>query len=183
MSLIDIFLDNRPKLGSIQLDLSVRELHENGAEMSDNPVEYGPDMTDHYRDLPKRVQLEGLVSRLIDPERIRSLSDVFGLTRHIDTWTALVKLKERHERFILVTSLDVYPGMMFESGPSAVRDLQNSDALRFTCTLKQVQLAYTSTAEAVAAEAADKAAAAAARGTQGTTDASAGEASQAVGAL
>lgn len=180
---VNIFLVKRPKLGLIELDASVRELHQESAEMTDNPVEAGVDMTDHYRDLPKRVQIEGVVSQLIDPVRIRSAADLLNVTRHIDAWEALVALKESHERFTLVTSLAVYTNMMFENGPSAIRDLENTNVLRFTATLREVQVAFTSLAEAIAAEVADTASAAAARGTQGAAGASPGEASQATGVL
>jgi hypothetical protein len=88
----------------------------------------------------------------------------------------MLELRDSKERFTFISSLDVYPNMMFESGPSTVRDLENSNVWRFTATLKRVEIAFTSLAEAVAAEAADKAERAVARGVQGAIAAGAGAA-------
>jgi hypothetical protein len=175
MALADIVLDQRPIVGMIRLDASIRELHEEGAELSENPVESGANMTDHYRILPNRIQIEGVVSQLINPLGVRDFGDL-SPTRHTDARARMLELRDSKERFTFVSSLDVYTNMMFESGPTTVRDLQNSRVWRFTAVLKRVEVAFTSLAEAVAAEAVDKAERAVARGVQGAIAAGAGAA-------
>jgi hypothetical protein len=48
--------------GMVQVDASVSEQHTITAQVTEHPVENGPDVADHIRPLPRRVVLSGIVT-------------------------------------------------------------------------------------------------------------------------
>jgi hypothetical protein len=86
--------------------------------------------------------MEGLVSANFRWLDARSPFDV-TVNRHLKAWQILTELKRSHIPFTVVTSLQTYQNMMFTS-LSAVRDSQNSNVLRFSATMREVQFAFTS---------------------------------------
>ena len=55
-------LRNRPKIGPLTLDCTINEGHNLENEITDSPVELGATVTDHVRNLPRVLVLEGIVS-------------------------------------------------------------------------------------------------------------------------
>lgn len=188
MAITDIFLDRRPKLGLITIDCSVSETHSRGHRISRYPVEGLADKSDHFQDEPDRIELEGLVSQVganivgvpLEP------SDPLGqIDRGKQAWQMLQTLQRSHEPFTVVTSLQVYTGMVFDDGDSliATRSYEDSEVLRFTARLVKYQVSFTKVEEAIAAEIEDLAGKGAVAGTQSTTPAASNTASAALGAL
>jgi len=170
MGLVDLFLANRPKLGHIELDCTVAEQHAEGVRRSPYPVEDGAERSDHAEDLPPELVLEGLISD-VAPVGFAGVDFVTGLfsdARSAAAWAEFVALKRSHEPFVVVTSLDVYPRMVFADGQSLVveRDARTSTTLRFRAHLVRDRVAYTTTQAAVAAAVRDLAEAEAASGLQ-----------------
>ena len=187
MALVDLFLANRPKLGHIELDCTVSESHAEGVRRSPYPVEDGAERTDHVEDLPPEVVLEGLISDVapVGFAGVDFVSGLFSDARSAAAWAELVALKRSNEPFILSTSLDVYPRMVFADGQSLTveRDRQNSTTLRFRAHLVRDRVAYTTTAEALAAAVRDLAEVTASSGLQSASAADPTTAAAAAGAV
>lgn len=182
MALADLFVDRRPKLGHIAIDLSREETHEYTARVTDYPVEDGSDNSDHIQLLPVRVSIAGQVSRT--PVTLGTqLRPDFDPSRHVTAWDQLVELFEKREPFTLVTSLHVYTSMVFES-LAAVRSFAATHTLEFSASLRRVVTSFTTFAETqVADEIRDQAEAAANVAMQGAFAADEASVAAAVGAL
>jgi hypothetical protein len=50
------------EIGTIWIDVSVSETHSLSAEVSEHPVETGPDVTDNIRPTPRTIRIDGLVT-------------------------------------------------------------------------------------------------------------------------
>lgn len=50
------------EIGDVWIDVSIRETHGVGAEVTDHPVEVGSNIADHIRTLPRTFSIEGLVT-------------------------------------------------------------------------------------------------------------------------
>jgi hypothetical protein len=85
VSLLDIFFDQRPKLGHVQVDLTTSETHSLTGELSDSPVEFGLDLSDHYRVMPELVQVEFLVSATPDELAAQWNASELGSVRTVAT--------------------------------------------------------------------------------------------------
>lgn len=185
-TIVDLFLDRRPKLGRITLDCSLSETHEAGHEMSPYPVEGGSNRNDHFVDLPDAVTIEGVVSDVALFSFLGvSFSEGFDARRSLTAWEELKKLQRSHEPFLLVTGFGAYTSMVFDDGASliATRTPEDSNVLHVTMRLVKYRVAYTTFAEALAAEVADLAEQAAIAGIEGSTPADPASAAAAAGAV
>lgn len=185
MSLVDLFLDRRPSLGQIKIDCAIRETHSRGQRLSPYPVENGADRNDHIQDEPDGLVLEGLIS---DVELISFLGfslNGFDQSRSRTIWAAFEALRSSHEPFLVTTGLQVYTSMVFADGESLVAERvpEEDGGIRFIATLTKYRVAFTTFAEALAAEIQDLAEAAAASGLQSTVPADPATAASAAGAL
>lgn len=182
MALADLFVDRRPKLAHIAIDLSLEETHEHSARVTDYPVEGSTDKTDHVQLLPERVSIVGRVSRT--PATLGTqLRPDFDPHRHVTAWDQLVELLETRTPFVLVTSLHVYTSMILET-LSAVRNFEATNTLEFQASMRRVETAFTTFAETVVAEEIKDAAEAAANtAMQGAIAADEATAAAAAGAL
>lgn len=182
MALADLFVDRRPRLGHVPIDLSIEETHEHTAHVTDYPVESGATFTDHIQIMPERVSIVGRVSRT--PATLGTqLRPDFDPSRHITAWDQLVELFTARTPFILVTSLHVYTSMVFES-LAAVRSFETTHTLEFSASLRRIETSFTTFAETkVAAELEDLAESAANTAMQGAVAAEEASAAAAVEAL
>ncbi len=48
--------------GMVQVDASITEQHTTTTQVTEHPVESGPDVTDHIRPMPRRISLSGIIS-------------------------------------------------------------------------------------------------------------------------
>lgn len=173
MSLVDLFVDSKPKLGAIVLDASVEEVHEYAASTSKYPVESGFRRRDHRRVEAPVVTITGLISNVVNEPLalVGAFADLVseqGLTgipgalaanvfgdgydpaRHITAWGRIVELFQGDDEFILYTTLDVYTGMEM-TGLTTTRSFERSDALEFTAVCEKKVVGYTSYVAAAAA--------------------------------
>lgn len=83
MAIVNFLFGNRTSAGfaiegavSFEADLTMEELHERSAEVTQHPVESGGTISDHVILQPERLRLDGFVTdaRLRDPEATRTQS-------------------------------------------------------------------------------------------------------------
>lgn len=141
------------KLDTLTIDATIQETHGSTADVTDHPVEEGSDVSDHKRDKPDTLKIEGLISNTpINRGQItRSLPRSF-----VDTaaealsnasrpgyaeaaYTTLRGLKESGKLITVITALRVYENMMLTE-LSAPRDSKTGDGLAFTASLRSVRL-------------------------------------------
>lgn len=154
-------------LGDIEMHALVSESPQFNTLVTENPVEDGSRMSDHVVNQPMVLQLEGLFTdtpvALLDAlaagaggllaDQIGASDAVAGLTavsagvllRNIrpglskTKFKLLVALQTTREPFEVVTGLDIYTNMVFES-LSARRAPEDGKSLRFTATLREVRI-------------------------------------------
>lgn len=132
-----LFEDSKVSIGEIVLDAALEETHTLQARATEHPVETGSDVTDHVQSLPASLRLDGIISN--------TPLSALGLTmyRHEDRAHTAFKEFEtivQNGRLIdIVTSLKTYKNMVIEDFV-VTQNAQNSDALSFSCTAKQISL-------------------------------------------
>jgi hypothetical protein len=118
-------------LGPLSLDVVVRELHESTLTITQNPVEFGADITDHAYVEPKRLRFDAVMAgNAADPTLVAA------------SYQALVRLQESREPFDVQTGLDIYRNMLIER-IEVDRDKDNSRILLFRADLTEVILVDT----------------------------------------
>lgn len=131
MLLIDNFL----------IDASLSESHNRESEVTEFPVESGADFTDHIRQLPVEIEIEGIVSAT-PIGRVALLRDLDGGSGILPTEEALAHLErifERRQPVTVQTDLQLYERMAMTS-LQIPRDRETGKALRFTATFRQIRV-------------------------------------------
>lgn len=132
-----LFKRTRAKIDTLELDASLSESHEYGADITDHEVERGSNIADHKRVKPKMLTMTGLVSNApIYPEPGEPIQGKPG--RAENALAILDALNESTIPITVVTGIRTYTDMLM-SGLSVPRDITVGDALRFTATLKQIR--------------------------------------------
>jgi len=146
-----IFRVKRAKIGNILVDASVRELHEARSEITTNPIEDGADITDHVRNMPLTMTMQGVISdtpiglAFVDNIKgiIGTATTIFGgSSRSHDAYDDLMKLRKTREPFDLVTGLKVYQNMILQD-LRIERTAKTGKSIQFTARLKQIEIART----------------------------------------
>jgi hypothetical protein len=146
-----LFGQKRAKISNIVVDASVRESHENEAQITDNPVEEGVDVTDHVRIMPKRLTMDGVISDTpITLSVISNISGAIGtVTEFIggrslsqEAYDRLLRLQANREPMTIVTGLRVYQNMLIES-LTVPRDSRTANAIHFTAVFREIHVART----------------------------------------
>jgi len=142
-----IYSIKKAKIGNVTVDASVSEVHNAASEISTNPIEDGADITDHVRNLPLSMTMQGIISdtpitfALID--NIYGLSKVFGKTsRSQDEYAKILKLRDSREPFDVVTGLRVYKNMILKNF-QVNRTAQTGKSISFTAELQQIEIVKT----------------------------------------
>lgn len=107
--------------GSLTLDASPLQSHAREAEVTDHAVETGGAVSDHVRQRPRSLKLDGV-----------SLSS--------DAYAALNRLMDLATLVTVSTSLETYESMVLVT-LSVPRDATTGDALRFSATFRRVVFA------------------------------------------
>lgn len=118
-----------------EIDLAESENHQSDAEVTDDPVESGANITDHVKLNPVIVTLVGIVSDtpIGDLAERRQLDDVHSATAY-DT---LAEIQNRRETVTIETSLRLYDNMILKN-LGIPRTVTTGDSLQFTVTFKQI---------------------------------------------
>lgn len=133
------------KIGEIVLDASISEQHSSTSEVPEHPVEKGAAFTDHVREKPDQLTIEGLISNhpLTETQAARGKDAVGGETptyrpgyeKEVDG--RIREMKRSAQVLTVVTGLRTYEDMVIESY-NVPRDSRSGEALRFTMVLRRV---------------------------------------------
>jgi hypothetical protein len=100
-------------------DATVEEVHDAEVQITENPVEFGANISDHAFVLPRRITISG---RITDFPLVDNLNDIFttstteeNSTRSADAWFFLNKLKDERQPLIIYTYLQNYQNMVIRS--------------------------------------------------------------------
>lgn len=143
------------RIDGFPMDLAISEAHSFPGEMTKYPVERGPDISDHIRDLPEEITLECIVSDspsgevADDPSRQNGtdaqqalLSSGFEPETPLPSVDALAKLREikaRRQPITVETSLGTFLSMAFVD-LDVPRDKDKNNALFFTAKFTRVNI-------------------------------------------
>lgn len=113
-----------PAIGPVAIDVFLSENHTSDLAITEIPVEFGADITDHAYSLPQRVEVE------------------IATTGAANSFQSLKAWQKRRVPFTIVTGLDIYSSMLIKS-ITAVRDKDNAAILKARVTLQQIIIAGT----------------------------------------
>lgn len=95
-----LFERTGPSVGPIDLDISEQETHAVSVDLTENPLEDGTEVADHFIDRPDVVTLNVWVSDAILTASIPN--------RSVDAWRRLRAAVKRHEVYDIVTRSQRY---------------------------------------------------------------------------
>lgn len=124
-------------INGYELDVAVSEEHSFESDVTQHPVEDGADVTDHIRERPIAVRLEGIVSDtpLGDLARRRG-TDALPSD---DAFARLLAIRGARRSVTIETALKTYTNMALQS-LTVPRDARTGAALRFTALFCQLEL-------------------------------------------
>lgn len=139
------------RIGGYPMDLALNEGHTFPGEVTEFPVEQGPDITDHIRDLPEEITLECIVSDTpvgdiaSDPTRRIADGTILETSRGTfdtplpseDALAKLLELKALRKPLTIETSLGHFESMAFTE-LEVPRDKGKSLGLFFTAKFKRI---------------------------------------------
>lgn len=120
-------------IGPIPVDAVISEVIESRLRITELPVEFGADITDHAYLEAKRITIEGIIGGALN----RTSSG--GRAVAVAGYQALKSLQASRVPFTLVSGLDVHRNILIES-ISAERDKDYSMVLKFTAELREIQI-------------------------------------------
>lgn len=120
------------KVGSVELDVTLREDHNYSSRVTNYPVEDGAIISDHIINDPNILTLEGIVTDT-------PLSILTFFNRSVDAFNRLIEVHEKRELVTVVTGIKVYPNMAITL-LNVPRDVTTGQSLKFTIELQNVIL-------------------------------------------
>lgn len=159
--------------GFIVLDCALSETHTRAATITENEIEDGSKINDHYRRLPDKLSMTGIISEVpvslreavtnvatsfvsgtvggIGGVATQALSGVVSeevlqnsQNRQLDNLLKLEGYMNNASRLIVITGLKRYTNMMIES-INIPRNSQIGNSLQFDITLKEVRIVSSKT--------------------------------------
>lgn len=120
------------KVGSVELDVTLREDHRYTSRVTTYPIEEGSTLADHIINEPAIVVLEGIVTDT-------PLSFLSFFNRSVDAFNRLIKIHEDRQIVTVVTGLKVYQNMAI-TVLDVPREVRTGQSLRFTIELQEITL-------------------------------------------
>lgn len=120
-------------IGPVKVDAVIKEIIESRLKITEMPVEFGADVTDHAYVEPMRITIEGVIGGGL------ASSSSGGRAIAVAAWQALKALQRTREPFTLISGLDVHRNILIES-LMAERDKDHSMVLKFTADLREIQI-------------------------------------------
>lgn len=120
------------QVGSVELDVTLREQHRHTSRVTTFPVEDGSILSDHIINEPTIVVLEGIVTD-------SPLQILPTFNRSVDSFNKLVELHNQRTIVNVITGLKQYPRMAITS-LDVPRNLRTGRSLTFTIELQQIEL-------------------------------------------
>lgn len=170
----------------IIFDASVREVHSVTGQISDHAVETGIDIVDHYRVLPRKIEIEGIVTDTPIATGFPGTSlinSVVGLINgdekpSVNAWNELQRFFDEAVVVDIRTSLRAYKNMVL-TDLSVTRNTKTAQGLHFTVSAREVRFVDTQFAGLLPPDPVSTAGQAEkSRGRQTNTDANAEQATQ-----
>lgn len=143
------------QLDSITVDATLSETHSLESETTDSPVEQGIDITDHIRQKPRTLRMEGLISDVplpgpaIDGYGPAQQVGANGLsfqgvsapdtTRPGKAYQTLVAIWENQVLLTIATALETYDNMVMVSAPVS-RKAGDGQSLHFSAAFKEIRV-------------------------------------------
>jgi hypothetical protein len=119
----------------LTIDAVISQGDDVAVTITDHPIENGADVTDHIRDEPDKITIEGIVSRT--PIELAPKLIEMDPSRHEAAWEMIYAWAKKHILVKVVTSARTYENMAIESA-SRVRSRDVGEALQFAMKLKQI---------------------------------------------
>lgn len=120
------------KVGSVELDVTIREDHRYSSRVTTYPIEDGSTLSDHIINEPTVLVLEGIVTDT--PLGFLSL-----FNRSVDAFNRLIQIHQNRQLVTVVTGLKVYPNMVI-TVLNVPREVRTGQSLRFTIEMQEVTL-------------------------------------------
>lgn len=119
------------------IDVAIQEVHEYPSEVTSHPVEDGADVTDHIRNRPITVSLQGVVSdtpigSVANEREADSLPSDDALAK-------LEQVRAAREPVTITSSLGSFQNMALQT-LSVPTNASTGDALRFRAVFTQIEL-------------------------------------------
>ena len=148
MSFENLFIRTQKSIGDIQLDAVISESHVNEVSLTNNPVEFGAEITDNAVVQPKQINILAEVSDT--PLGVAALGQIvdlvtglFGtsttdnITRSNAAYNAIIQLQEEREPIEIQTKLKLYTNMII-TNVGVQQDKNTSRIVRMSIDLQQV---------------------------------------------
>jgi len=124
------------KIGSIEIDASIKEEHYSELAVTDNPIETGELVSDHAFMQPREITITGGVSNYPIADRFTLLNGAV-FTRASSAWQQLLDLQESATPFDLSTGLKQYKNVVIMTLEVA-QDKDTFNILLFTAILREI---------------------------------------------
>lgn len=138
----------RPRIGLVELSVTIKEVYAHVAQASDHPIETGSSMSDHIHSRPFMLTMDAIIagahSGLDDAGHIAVDDD--APPNPVASYLHLLDIWEKKEAIEVFTGLRTYRNMVVENF-TVTRDQKTSAVLAFTATLKQIRFANALTVE------------------------------------
>jgi hypothetical protein len=145
------------RIGGIEIETNIEELHHDSLHLTDHPVESGTSITDHSYKRPAEVELRcgwsnsslkaliGIVSGFFAGGSMSKADYVSGV------YSQLLKLQQSREPFSITTSLRQYDNMLMTS-LAVRRDKTTSSIIMVQATCREVIIVNTQSKQLPALE-------------------------------
>lgn len=132
----NIFFNGAGKIGVLEMDVTVSENHSMRSDVTDSPVEDGTDISDHIRNAPRALTIEGVISKT--PVNVQH----FNPLRYRQAFKKLEQLHNDRVPVTVVTSFKTYKNMAVLQ-IDVRRDRDSGNIVQFTASLRQVRIVKT----------------------------------------
>ncbi len=143
MSLVSLFIQKKSGIGMITFDALVSESVTAEAEITNNPVEQGVDVSDNIVVQPLSFKLEAIISDtpLSYTETFNKIVDFVKGNEHerpsVKAWNELLKLQADRKPFTYQNNLKKYDNVAIKS-LNYTQDKDTFNILSFSVTLQEV---------------------------------------------
>jgi hypothetical protein len=139
--------DSADGIISVSLDATISEGTEHNVTVTDHPIEDGASASDHIRDEPDQLTIEGIISRTPVENPYYLLLE--KSQRHEEAWGQLVYWLKSHILVKISTSINTWENMAIQS-LSRKRSSDVGEAVQFSLKVKEIVKVVSSEAEAPA---------------------------------
>lgn len=123
---------------AVELDVSIEETHEGASDVTDYPVEQGPNIADNSRPKPRTLTIHAAVTGTpIDIGPSYAMPPAIKAQRGKKAWTQLDTWRQVGQRLSVTTTFFGYVDLVITS-ITVPRSAQNTDGVEFTISFKQV---------------------------------------------